>query len=70
MSSTKNRAVIRYSEQDHKLMIRAPRIEFEGYEYDDKPLNTLEQINDAVADIEEIRKSLTELSDRVTKLGG
>lgn len=51
-------------------MIRAPRIEFEGYEYDDKPLNTLEQINDAVADIEEIRKSLTELSDRVTKLGG
>ncbi len=70
MSSTKNRAVIRYSEQDHKLMIRAPRIEFEGYEYDDKPLNTLEQINDTVADIEEIRKSLTELSDRVTKLGG
>lgn len=37
MSTTKNRAVIEYSEKEKKLTIRAPYIEFEGYEYEDKP---------------------------------
>ena len=70
MSNTKNEAVIRYSEKDNKLIIRAPQIEFEGYGYDDKPYNTLEQINDTLSDIEDIRNALVLLDDRITALGG
>lgn len=70
MSNTKNEAVICYSEKDNRMIIRAPKIEFEGYGYDDKPYNTLEQINDMVSDIEDIRNALVSLDDRITGLGG
>lgn len=70
MSNTKNEAVIQYSEKDKKLIIRAPYIEFEGYEYEDKPYVTLEQINDAFADIEDNKTSITTLNDHTTKTDG
>lgn len=70
MSTTKNRAVIEYSEKEKKLTIRAPYIEFEGYEYEDKPLVTVEQINDAFADIEENKNNITSLFDITKRTDG
>ena len=68
MSNTKNEAVIQYSEKGKKLIIRAPLIEFEGYEYEDKPYVTLEQINDAFADIEDNKISISNLRDEIKEL--
>lgn len=70
MCSKKNEAVIRYSEKEGILLLRAPYIEFEGYGYKDRPYNTLEQINDMISDIEEMRLGMAGLSDRIEKLGG
>lgn len=70
MSTTKNKAVIEYSEKTKKLTIRAPFIEFEGYEYEDKPLVTVEQINDAFADIEDNKNSITNLFEITQRTEG
>lgn len=61
MSTTKNRACIEYNEKTKKLIIRAPYIEFEGYEYEDKPLVTVEQINDAFADTDDNKANIAKL---------
>lgn len=68
MSNTKNEAVIQYSEKDRKLIIRAPFIEFEGYEYEDKLYVTMEQINDAFADMDGDKHSIRDLWDEVHSL--
>jgi hypothetical protein len=70
MSNTKNQAVITYSEKTKKLIIRAPLVEFEGYEYEDKPYVTLEQINDAFSDIEDNKTSISNLQDDTAKTKG
>lgn len=70
MSNTKNKAVIEYSEKTKKVTIRAPYIEFEGYEYEDKPLVTVEQINDAFADIDDNKNSITTLFGNTAKTEG
>lgn len=70
MSNTKNEAVISYSEQTKKLTIRAPLIEFEGYEYEDKPYVTLEQINDAFSDIEQNAGKIVELVEATSRTEG
>lgn len=70
MSNTKNAAVMSYSEKTKKLILRAPMIEFEGYGYDDKPYITLEQINDAFADIEDNKNSISNLQSDTAKAKG
>lgn len=70
MSNTKNEAVVSFDEKTKKLIIRAPYIEFEGYEYDDKPYFSAEQINDAFADIESNKHSITELKEETQKTSG
>lgn len=77
MSNTKNRAVISFSDSTKKLVIRAPFIEFEGYDYEDRPYISLESINDAVNGIDEIKgllsgvnEQLLELDERLKALGG
>lgn len=70
MSTTKNKAVIEYSEKEQKVIIRGPYIEFEGYGYEDKPLVTVEQINDAFADIEDNKSGISTLQDNTAKTEG
>ncbi len=70
MSNTKNRAVLEYDEKTKKITIRAPYIELEAYEYDDKPLVTVEQINDAFADIEDNKNNITTLFNDTAKTKG
>lgn len=70
MSNTKNAAVMQYSEKDKKLIIRAPMVEFEGYGYGDKPYVTLEQINDAFADIDDNKQGISTLQDVTAKTDG
>lgn len=70
MSNTKNESVIFYDEKTKKLTIRAPYLEFEGYEYPDKPYFTAEQINDAFMDIEENKGNITTLFDHTQKTEG
>lgn len=70
MSNTKNRAVLEYDEKTKKVTLRAPYIEFEAYEYDDKPLVTVEQINDAFADIEDNKNNITTLFNDTARTKG
>ncbi len=70
MSNTKNEAVILYDEKTKKLTFRAPCIEFEGYEYDDKPYFSVEQVNDAFSDIEDNKTNITTLFDDTAKTKG
>lgn len=70
MSNTKNEAVILYDEKTKKLTFRAPYIEFEGYEYDDKPYFSVEQVNDAFSDIEDNKTNITTLFDDTAKTKG
>lgn len=44
MSNNVNEAVMSYSEKKQTMILRAPKIELEGYGYEDKPYVTLEQI--------------------------
>ena len=67
MSNTKNEAVILYDEKTKKLTFRAPYIEFEGYEYDDKPYFSVEQVNDAFSDIEDNKTKIATLFDNTAK---
>lgn len=70
MSNTKNEAVLVYSESKKALVIRAPKVEFEGYGYDDKPYITLEQINDAFSDIDSNKSRILTLQEDTGKTEG
>lgn len=70
MSNTKNEAVITFDEKTKKLILRAPYIEFDGYEYDDKPFFSVEQINDAFSDIEDNKTNISTLFDDTAKTKG
>lgn len=70
MSNTKNEAVIVYSENKKALVIRAPKVEFEGYGYGDKPYITVEQINDAFSDIDDNKTGISNLQDDTARTKG
>jgi phage baseplate assembly protein gpV len=70
MSNVKNEAVLFYDEKKRKLLIRAPLLELEGYEYDDQPIVSIEQINDAFADIDDNKQKITTLFDDTQKTEG
>ena len=40
MSNNVNEAVMSYSEKKQTIILRAPKIEFEGYGYEDKPMRS------------------------------
>lgn len=70
MSNNVNEAVMSYSEKKQTMILRAPKIEFEGYGYDDKPYVTLEQINDAFSDIDDNKTGISNLQDDTAKTKG
>ena len=70
MSNTVNEAVMSYSEKKQTIILRAPKIEFEGYGYEDKPYVTLEQINDAFSDIDDNKTGISNLQDDTAKTKG
>ena len=70
MSNNVNEAVMSYSEKKQTIILRAPKIEFEGYGYEDKPYVTLEQINDAFSDIDDNKTGISNLQDDTAKTKG
>ena len=52
------------------MILRAPKIELEGYGYEDKPYVTLEQINDAFSDIDDNKTGISNLQDDTAKTKG
>ena len=70
MSNNVNEAVMSYSEKKQTIILRAPKIEFEGYGYEDKPHVTLEQINDAFSDIDDNKTGISNLQDDTAKTKG
>ena len=70
MSNNVNEAVMSYSEKKQTIILRAPKIEFEGYGYEDKPYVSLEQINDAFSDIDDNKTGISNLQDDTAKTKG
>ena len=70
MSNNVNEAVMSYSEKKQTIILRAPKIEFEGYGYEDKPYVTLEQINDAFSDIDDNKTGISNLQDDTARTKG
>ena len=70
MSNNVNEAVMSYSEKKQTIILRAPKIEFEGYGYEDKPYVTLEQINDAFSDIDDNKIGISNLQDDTARTKG
>lgn len=70
MCNTKNEAVIAYSESKKTLVIRAPKVEIEGYGYGDKPYVTVEQINDAFSDIDDNKSGILNLQEDTARTQG
>ncbi|MCD8294686.1 MAG: hypothetical protein LUE27_05560 [Clostridia bacterium] len=65
LHNTANEAAVSYDATKRTLTVRAPKMEFEGYGYDDKALVTLEEINQALADIDDVKTRITNLYDRL-----
>lgn len=59
LSNTKNKAVVTYSDTTGIVTIRAPKLQFEGYEYADSPLITLNQIKTALLDIANLQTDVS-----------
>lgn len=70
MSNTKNEAVLTYSESKKTFTVRAPKIEFEGYGYEDKPYITIEQINDSFSDIDDNKTGIWNLQEDTARTKG
>ena len=58
------------AEKKQTMILRAPKIELEGYGYEDKPYVTLEQINDAFSDIDDNKTGISNLQDDTAKTKG
>lgn len=68
MSNTRNAAVITHSDETGVMALRASKITFEGYGYEDKPSFSLEDLNDYMADMENMKTEIATLQDKVEEL--